>query len=107
MNSTFPFSSSPSYYTNNDYFIDNTYYNNLENKNNSEERNNFKLNNSNLNKEKNTENSSSVSNDFINIFGLRLYFDDILLICLIFFLFNQGVDDIFLFISLILLLVER
>ncbi len=40
------------------------------------------------------------------IFGIKLYFDDILLIALIFFLYNEGVEDNFLFISLILLLLS-
>lgn len=40
------------------------------------------------------------------IFGITLYFDDILLICLLFFLYNEGVNDQFLFISLILLLLS-
>ena len=44
-------------------------------------------------------------NDFFEIFGIRLYFDDILLICLLFFLYNEGVKDKLLFISLILLLL--
>lgn len=40
------------------------------------------------------------------IFGIKLYFDDILLICLIFFLYNEGVQDQYLFIALILLLLS-
>lgn len=40
------------------------------------------------------------------IFGIKLYFDDILLICLIFFLYNEGVQDQYLFIVLILLLLS-
>ncbi len=40
------------------------------------------------------------------IFGIKLYFDDILLVCLIFFLYNEGVKDQSLFISLILLLLS-
>ena len=41
----------------------------------------------------------------IEIFGLKLKFDDIILIGLIFFLYQEGVDDKELFISLILLLI--
>lgn len=41
-----------------------------------------------------------------NIFGIKLYFDDLLLICLIFFLYNEGVKDQSLFIILILLLLS-
>ena len=39
-------------------------------------------------------------------FGLNLHFDDILLICLLLFLYNEGVKDQFLFISLIMLLLS-
>lgn len=39
-------------------------------------------------------------------FGVKLYFDDILLICLIFFLYNEGVKDEYLFIVLVLLLLS-
>ena len=40
------------------------------------------------------------------IFGITLYFDDILLICLLFFLYNEGVEDQYLFIALVLLLLS-
>lgn len=40
------------------------------------------------------------------IFGIKLFFDDILLICLIFFLYAEGVKDQSLFIALILLLLS-
>ena len=40
------------------------------------------------------------------IFGLKLYFDDILLLGLIFFLYSEGVDDINLYIALVLLLLS-
>lgn len=40
------------------------------------------------------------------IFGITLYFDDILLICLLLFLYNEGVKDQLLFISLIMLLLS-
>lgn len=40
------------------------------------------------------------------IFGLKLYYDDILLICLIFFLYQEDVKDQNLFIALILLLLS-
>lgn len=44
--------------------------------------------------------------NYFEILGLKLYFDDLLLICLIIFLYNEGVKDQFLFISLILLLLS-
>lgn len=45
-------------------------------------------------------------NNFIELFGIRLYFDDLLLICLIWFLYKEEVKDNLLFISLILLLLS-
>lgn len=49
---------------------------------------------------------SEESRECFEIFGVKLFFDDILLICLIFFLYNEGVKDQYLFISLILLLLS-
>lgn len=40
------------------------------------------------------------------IFGIRLFLDDILIISLIFFLYNEGVRDNLLFVSLILILLS-
>lgn len=40
------------------------------------------------------------------ILGIKLFQDDILLICLIFFLYNEGIKDEFLFFSLVLLLLS-
>ena len=48
----------------------------------------------------------SENNDFFEIFGLKLYFDDILLICIILFHYNEGVKDQWLFVTLILLLLS-
>ena len=42
---------------------------------------------------------------FFEIMGLKLYLDDILLISLLFFLYNEGVQDESLFIALVLLLL--
>ena len=44
--------------------------------------------------------------EMFEIFGIKLYYDDILLICLIFFLYQEGVQDDFLFIALVLLLLS-
>lgn len=60
----------------------------------------------NLNQKNNSKKSDSGSDCFFELFGLKLYFDDILLICLIFFLYQEGVKDDELFISLILLLLS-
>lgn len=52
--------------------------------------------------------SHQLKNDqaFFEILGIKLYFDDILLLCLIFFLYSEGVQDQYLFIALILLLLS-
>lgn len=54
------------------------------------------------------ENTTASKDDdsIFEIFGIKLYFDDILLICLIFFLYNEGVQDQYLFVALILLLLS-
>ena len=50
---------------------------------------------------------SEEKDDFIlDILGIKLHSDDILLICLIFFLFKEGVQDEYLFVALILLLLS-
>lgn len=51
--------------------------------------------------------NNDIKEDFVlNVLGLKLYYDDILLICLIFFLYNEGIQDETLFIILILLLIS-
>lgn len=52
------------------------------------------------------EKTNTGDQPFFELFGIQLYFDDILLVCLIFFLYQEGVKDQFLFISLILLLLS-
>lgn len=44
--------------------------------------------------------------EFFNLFGIKLYHDDILLIGLIFFLYQEDVKDQYLFFALILLLLS-
>lgn len=46
-----------------------------------------------------------IPKDFFELFGLKLYFDDILIICLLFFLYKENVHDEMLFLALILLLL--
>lgn len=124
-----PFSDIPYYkkFSNSNNYINNNYSNNSYpfNKNiSSIYRNNnyynncfpsqiYKNNNSNYNNplhEKDTFKKTIIEEnkepEIFEIFGLKLYFDDILLICLIFFLYNEGVKDYYLFISLILLLLS-
>ena len=50
--------------------------------------------------------SNGEDSPLFQIFGIILYFDDILLICLIFFLYQEGVEDDSLFLALILLLLS-
>ena len=55
--------------------------------------------------EKNKSNKNT--NDFLfDLFGLKIYNDDILLISLLYFLYSEGVKDDSLFIVLILLLLS-
>lgn len=55
----------------------------------------------------NSNHADSSHNEFyFDIFGIRLYYDDILLISLIFFLYSEGVEDSSIFIALILLLLS-
>ncbi len=53
-----------------------------------------------------TDSSRSSDEQFFDIFGIRLYFDDILILCLLFFLYQEEVNDQFLFIALLLLLLS-
>lgn len=84
------------------------------NRPNHKQPNNFYNNSTNYYKKEkmptSTETASSNNNDDDNsifeIFGIKLHSDDILLICLIFFLYKEGVKDEYLFISLILLLLS-
>lgn len=56
---------------------------------------------------KNEDTSTSNSDSpLFQLFGINLYFDDILLICLIWFLYDEGVKDEGLFMALILLLLS-
>lgn len=52
------------------------------------------------------ETSTNEDSPLFQIFGLNLYFDDILLVCLIWFLYQEGVKDEGLFMALILLLLS-
>lgn len=53
-----------------------------------------------------TRDTCNSSKPIFEIFGIKLFFDDILLISLIFFLYSEGVKDQSLFIVLILLLLS-
>ena len=72
------------------------------------------INNFNYNKNQGKKNpeppdcnkSSEDSDYFFEIFGLRLHFDDVLIICILLFLYNEKVQDEELFLCLILLLLS-
>ena len=51
-----------------------------------------------------SENRSFYKVSSFNILGIDFYFDDLLIICIIFFLYSQNVKDYCLFVVLILLL---
>jgi hypothetical protein len=58
--------------------------------------------------ENNKKEEPSLDNDdspLFQIFGINLYFDDILIVCILFFLYQEGVKDEGLFVVLILLLL--
>lgn len=56
--------------------------------------------------EKKEPENLDTSGTFFEIFGLKLYFDDIIIMCILFFLYNEKVKDDELFICLILLLLS-
>lgn len=71
--------------------------------------NTLKNDNKTLNKElvENVDTSRSNSDDtIINIMGIKLAFDDLIILGLLFLLYMENVDDIFLYIVLILLLLS-
>ncbi len=92
-------------FPNNYSYLHSNYYKGIYNKPNLPTNNENK---SNVIIDSNKQKNSSKNDDayFFELFGLKLYFDDVLLICLIFFLYQEGVKDDELFISLILLLLS-
>ena len=59
-----------------------------------------------LNSSNSKSSSQNDDRDFFDIFGVRLYMDDLIIIALLYFLYSEGVRDYELFISLILLLLS-
>lgn len=97
-----PYRYSPFYYRNRSYYRRNASDNRTIHENIDEKKEPPK-------KEDHVQDSRSLgssSEPIFELFGIQLYFDDILLISLIFFLYNEGVQDQFLFIALILLLLS-
>lgn len=71
---------------------------NLEYSLNNAENRNCKVNN--------VEKIENNSDECFEIFGLKLHFDDLLIITLLFFLYQEDVKDTYLYIALILLLLS-
>ena len=52
------------------------------------------------------QNRSSFNNNYFNFLGLNLESDDLLILGILFFLYKEGCDDIYLYIALFLLLIS-
>lgn len=101
------------YHRNNFY---NNFYNNKKNDNENNLKNIENNYNKNINKEnleKASENKINKNNDrsaddeiVINILGIKLSFDDLLILGLLYILYSEGNKDISLYIVLILLLMS-
>lgn len=50
--------------------------------------------------------NNSNENVWLDLFGLKLYFDDVLILSLLFFLYKENVKDEGLFLALVLLLIS-
>ena len=116
---SFPFFRFP--YTNYRYYNNyNSYYNKTFNNSNSNTHDNCNSNVSNINdnnKKSSKYNSfgpininfssfNNIEEPLLEILGIKLYLDDIIILGLLFFLYNEGVKDDILFITLILLLLS-
>lgn len=44
--------------------------------------------------------------EYFDVFGLKLHIDDLLILALIFFLYKEGIEDMYLYIALFLLLIN-
>lgn len=93
------------YYPYNNRYSIPYYHNNDRKQNNSSNSKESSQTHKSMKKENEKKSEEPADAQLFEIFGIKLYFDDILLICLIFFLYNEGVKDQYLFISLILLLL--
>ena len=79
-------------------------YNNFQNSRPTQVQN---VNSNECHFEKQKNKSNNNNNDYLfDLFGLKIYTDDVLLVSLIYFLYSEGVKDEGLFIVLILLLLS-
>ena len=60
---------------------------------------------SNINKPKKEKAKQQEYSPLFSFFGINLYFDDVLILCILFFLYNEKVNDPYLFFTLVLLLL--
>lgn len=60
---------------------------------------------SNITKPKKEKTTQQESPPLFSFFGINLYFDDVLILCILFFLYNEKVNDPYLFFTLVLLLL--
>ena len=60
---------------------------------------------SNITKQKKEKAKQQESPPLFSFFGINLYFDDVLILCILFFLYNEKVNDPYLFFTLVLLLL--
>ena len=60
---------------------------------------------SNISKPKKEKAKQQESPPLFSFFGINLYFDDVLILCILFFLYNEKVNDPYLFFTLVLLLL--
>lgn len=103
----FPNFSFPYFYPYNRNYNYYKYYHN--NKTSLENKNDFNIEN-NQKQSCQIENSNLATNSndkpLFEIFGLKLYMDDILILCLLYFLYEENVKDELLFIALLMLLLS-
>lgn len=59
----------------------------------------------NITKSKKEKAKQQESPPLFSFFGINLYFDDVLILCILFFLYNERVNDPYLFFTLVLLLL--
>lgn len=96
------------------FFYSPTYYGRKEQRKTNHSKQNFEhsqsqykdSNQNNTQKKEENHGSFDLNSPLFQILGISLYFDDILILCLLFFLYQEGVKDQSLFISLILLLLS-
>ena len=98
----FPFQYNPYYYSK----YQSNYNSNISHKEEQNKTINPKIQKSSSYKQKKKNNSEGNNENYLfELFGLKLYIDDVIIISLLFFLYQEGVKDDELFISLILLLL--